>query len=107
MYTQYKLSRMAASIKRACHFFGVSGSPAALRSGAASPAHERQPLEQHHVLLVLEQGAVERRDRPGRILRLQDLERHVLVEEQFQPVDQLAGRWLLLEAGHLADLVED
>ncbi len=29
------------------------------------------------------------------------------MEEQFQPVDQLAGRGLLLEAGHLAHLVED
>ena len=40
-------------------------------------------------------------------LRLQHVERHVLVEQQLQPVEQFAGRRLLLEARDLADLVED
>ena len=48
--------------------------------------------------------AERRRDRLGGVARLEDLERQILVEEQFQPIDQLAGRGLLLEARHLAGI---
>src|SRR3712207_7582251 len=46
------------------------------------PRHEGEALEQHHVLLVLEECAVERRDRLGRIARLEHVQWHVLVEDQ-------------------------
>src|SRR5262249_21790911 len=68
---------------------------------------ERQPLEQVHVLLVLEQRAVQRRDQLARIALAQHFRRHVLVEEELQPVEQLRGRGLLLQAGHFAHLEED
>lgn len=76
-------------------------------SALLAMVHEGKPLEQHHILLVLEQSAVERRDRLRGIARLENLQRQILVQEQFQPVDQLAGLGLLLEARHLADLVEN
>src|SRR6185437_188995 len=72
-----------------------------------SPCHERQTLEEMDVLLVLEQRAVQRRDQLLAVLRPQRLGRHVLDHQQLQPVEQLGGRWLLLEARHVADIVED
>src|SRR3546814_14431903 len=71
----------------------------------APPAHEGQPPEQHHVLLVLEQRAVEGRDSLLGIARLEDVERHVLVEQPLQPVGPLACRRLLLSAGNLPNPV--
>src|ERR1043166_1171129 len=53
------------------------------------PAQKRQPLEQMHVLLVLQQRAVQRRDQLSRIALAQHFRRHVLVEQEFQPVQQL------------------
>src|SRR3546814_1940389 len=50
-------------------------------------------------IFVLEQRAVERRDRLGGIAILQHVERHVLVEEELEPIEQFAGRGLLLEPG--------
>src|ERR1051326_3744200 len=55
------------------------------------PAQEGQPLEQMHVLLVLQQRAVQRRDKFSRIAFAQRFRRHVLVEQQFQPVQQFRG----------------
>src|SRR5438876_4733829 len=69
--------------------------------------HEGQALEEMDVLLVLEQRAVQRRDELLGILGAQRVGRHVLDHQQFQPVEQLRGRGLLLEARHLADVVED
>src|SRR3546814_16947679 len=43
----------------------------------------------------------------GGIAILQHVERHVLVEEELEPIEQFAGRGLLLEPGDVADLVED
>src|SRR3954470_22310963 len=71
------------------------------------PRHESQPLEQMHVLLVLEQRAVQRRDELLGILGAQRVGRHVLDHQELQPVEQLGGGRLLLEAGHFADVVED
>src|ERR1700712_2621574 len=70
-------------------------------------AQKRQPLEQMPVLLVLEQRAVQRRDQLARVALPQHFRRHVLVEQQLEPVQQLRGRRLLLQAGHLAHLEED
>ena len=72
-----------------------------------SSAEERQPLEQMHVLLVLQQRAVQRRDQLARVALPEHFRRHVLVEQQLQPVQQLRGRRLLLQARHLAHLEED
>src|SRR3984885_2162158 len=65
---------------------------------ALPSCQERQTLEEVHVLLVLEQRAVQRRDELGRVLLAQRLGRHVLVQEQLQPVEKLRGRRLLLQA---------
>jgi hypothetical protein len=76
-------------------------------TGAALARHEGQTLEQMHVLLVLEQRAVQRRDELLGILGAQRVGRHVLDHQELQPVEQLGGRGLLLEARHFADVVED
>src|SRR3546814_19508557 len=46
-------------------------------SARVTPRHEGQPLEHHHILLVLEQRAVQRRDGAGRIAILQIGRAHV------------------------------
>jgi len=69
--------------------------------------HECQPFEEHHVLFVLQQRAVQGRDGLAGILGLQHVERHVFVENQFQPVEQFAGAWLFLKAGHVPDIIEN
>jgi hypothetical protein len=56
---------------------------APLNRSNLAPAQERQPLEQMHVLLVLEQRAVQRRDQLARIAFSQHLRRDVLVEQEF------------------------
>ena len=53
------------------------------RPSHLSSAQERQPLEQMHVLLVLEQRAMQRRDQFSRVALAQHFRRHVLVEQQF------------------------
>src|SRR5436190_976836 len=68
--------------------------------------HEGQPLEEMHVLLVLEQRTVQRRNELLGILRPQRVGRYVLDHQQLQPVEQLGGRGLLLQARHFADVVE-
>src|SRR5882724_1102959 len=85
--------------------FGISA-PAPDLSACLS-RHEDQALEQVHVLLVLEQGAVQRRDDGLAVLRAQRVGRDVLGEEELQPVEELRGRGLLLQARDLAHLEED
>src|SRR3546814_3323302 len=66
--------------------------------GSAAPAVEKgQPLEQHDVLLILQKRAVQWRNGLFRVLRLQNLQRHVLVQQQLQPVEQFRRRGLFLE----------
>ena len=60
-----------------------------------------------HVLLVLQQRAVQRRDQLARIALPQHFRRDVLVQQQLEPVEQLRGRRLLLQARHFAHLEED
>src|SRR5712664_4812416 len=69
-----------------------------------APAQERQSLEQVDVLLVLQKRAVQRRDQLAGIAFPQHFRRDVLVEQQFQPVQKLRGRRLLLQPRHLAYL---
>ncbi len=49
---------------------------------------------------------MQRRDELARILLAQHLGRDVFHHQQLQPVEQLGGRGLLLQARHVADLVE-
>src|SRR5688572_32663791 len=81
-------------------------SPGALLA-LLSPRHEGQAFEQMHVLLVLEQRAVQRRNELLGILGAQRVGRHVLDHQELQPVEQLRRRGLLLQARHVADVVED
>ena len=50
---------------------------------------------------------MERRDRLGRVAVLQDVEWHVFMQQQLEPVEQLAGRGLFLEPGNVADFVKN
>src|SRR5256885_4156198 len=69
--------------------------------------HEDEALEQVHVLLVLQQRAVQRRDDGLAVLGPQGVGRDVLGEQKLQPVEQLRGRGLFFEAGHFAHLEEN
>src|SRR3974390_1666160 len=64
---------------------------------------EQQLLEQVHVLLVLEQGAVQRRNELLRVVAAQRLRRDVLRHQELDPVQELGRGRLFLEAGRLAD----
>src|SRR5437773_7912319 len=55
-----------------------------------------------HVLLVLEQRAVERRDDDFLVRAPERLGRDVLGEEELEPVEELRGGGLFLETRHLA-----
>src|SRR5690606_19508414 len=50
--------------------------------------HERQTFQQMHVLLVLQQGAVQGRDRLGGIALLEDLVGDIVGQQQLEPVHQ-------------------
>src|SRR5687768_8318495 len=95
----------------------VTGTPPARRSPkkrtsmpvllSSRPAvQEYELLEQMNVLLVLEQRAVQDRDRLLRIVRPQRFRRDVFGDEQLDPVEQLRGRRLLAEPGRLAHAEE-
>src|SRR5262245_59574531 len=53
--------------------------------------HEGEPLEQVHVLLVLDQRAVQRRDELLGVALAQRLRADILDHEQLEPVEQLRG----------------
>src|SRR5512132_2737719 len=78
--------------------------PAPLTALAA--AEEGEALKQMHVLFVLQQRTVQRRDQLARVVRTQQLGRDVLDHQQLDPVEKLRGRRLLLQARHLAHLEE-
>src|SRR6266513_633936 len=75
------------------------------RSGPL-PRHNDKALEEMHILLVLQQCPVEGRDNGLAVLGPQGVGRDVLREQELQPVEQLGGRGLFLQAGHLAHLEE-
>src|SRR5580658_10584087 len=67
---------------------------------------EQQLLEQMHVLLVLEQGAVQGRDELLRVVAAQRLRRNVLGHQQLDPIQELGGGGFLLQSGRVANLEE-
>src|SRR3954464_13767068 len=71
------------------------------------PGHEGELLEQVDVLLVLEEGAVQRRDELPRIALAQLLGTDVLGEQELEPIEELGGRGFLPQARDLADREED
>src|SRR6188768_1570202 len=59
-------------------------------AGAARAAvHEDELLEEVHILLVLEERAVERRDRRLRVVAAQGLRRDVFRDQELDPVEEL------------------
>src|SRR4051794_28872894 len=60
-----------------------------------------------HVLLVLQERAVQRRNQHFLIAAAQRFRRNVFREQELQPIEQLGSRWLLLETGHFAEREED
>src|SRR6202034_3867129 len=68
---------------------------------ALAPAQKCDPLEQMHVLLVLEQRAVQRRDQFLGVALAQRLWRNVLVEQKLEPVEQLRSGRLLFQSPRL------
>src|SRR5258708_3194854 len=76
-----------------------------LRSPLA-PRQERKPLEQMHVLLVLEQRAVQRRNELLRVALAQDFRADILDQQKLEPIEQLRGRRLLLHPRYVADFVK-
>ena len=77
-----------------------------VRLSILSPRHKRQPLEQMHVLLVLEQRAMEGRNELLGIALAQGFRSDVFDHQELEPVEKLGGGGLLLHARHFADLVE-
>src|SRR6266852_4315038 len=67
---------------------------------------EQQLLEQLHVLLVLEQRAIQRRDQLLRIVAAQGLGRNVLGHEELDPIQEFGGGRLLLQTRRVANLEE-
>src|SRR5690606_27469031 len=61
-----------------------------------------QALEQVHVLLVLEQRAVQWRDGSVVVATAQDLGRDFFCQQQLEPVQEFRGGWLFLQAGGFA-----
>src|SRR5208337_2915470 len=77
----------------------------AIETGCAlslAAAQKSELFEQMHVLLVLQERAMQWRDQLFGLLLAQRLGRDVLVEEKFQPVEQFRGRRLFLEPRRLA-----
>src|ERR1700733_12127614 len=85
-----------------------TGTPALFSSKknlTSIPAVEEQQLfEQVHVLLVLEQRAVQRRNELLRIVAAQNLGGYVLGHQQLDPVQELRRGGLLFQARRLPDL---
>src|SRR5580704_3459760 len=65
-------------------------------------AQKGEPLEQMHVLLVLEQGAVQRRDEFLGVALAQRFWRDVLIEQKLEPVEQFRSSRLLFQSRRLA-----
>ena len=75
------------------------------RALALPARHEGQPLEQMHVLLVLQQRAVQFRQAVLTI-SLQILWRQILGQQQLQPIQHFAGGGFFLQPRRLANLKE-
>src|SRR5580658_5011635 len=85
-----------------------TGTPAARsrkKNLTSIPAmQEQQLLEQVHVLFVLEQRAVQRRNELLRVVAAQRLGRNVLGHQQFDPIQEFRRGRLLLQARRVANL---
>src|SRR5579863_8926585 len=78
------------------------GERAKRRSLPLPPAQESELLEQVHVLLVLEQCAVQGRDQLFRLALAQGFGGDVLIEQKLEPVEQFRSGRLLFQSGRLA-----
>src|SRR5450759_1118313 len=71
------------------------------------PAIEKQQLlEQVHILFVLEQRAVQRRNQLLRVVAAQRLGRYILGDQQLDPIQQLGRGRFLFQPGCLANIEE-
>src|ERR1700723_774317 len=68
------------------------------RSRPLAPAQKCDPLEKVHILLVLEQGAVQRRDELLGVALAERLWRNVLIEQKLEPIEQLRSGRLLFQS---------
>src|SRR5688572_32072262 len=82
----------------------MNAAPRAVSARLAA-AEEQELLDQVHVLFVLQERAVERRQRLA-LVGAQRFGRDVLRHQQLDPVEKLRGRGLRLQARHLAQLEE-
>src|SRR5258705_12741242 len=86
---------------------GTPGARSKKKNLTSIPAmKEQQLLEQLHVLLVLEQRAVQGRDQLFRVVAAQRLGRNVLGHQELDPIQELGGGRLLLQARRIANLEE-
>src|SRR5579863_9867615 len=86
-----------------------TGTPAARSSkknSTSTAVQERQLLEQHHILFVLQQRAMQDRNGLLRIIAAQRLGCDVLRYQQLDPVEQLRGGGLLPQPRCFADTEE-
>src|SRR4029077_4328099 len=77
-----------------------------VRLAILSSRHKGQTLEQVHVLFVLEQRAMERRNELFGIALAQGFRSDVFDHQEFEPIEKLGGGRLLLHSRHFADLVK-
>src|SRR4029077_3398815 len=75
-------------------------------SSPLATCQKGEPLEQVHILLVLDERAMQRRNELFRIALAQRLGADILDQQELEPVEKLRGRRLLLHPRNLADLVE-
>ena len=68
--------------------------------------HENQFFEQRHVLLVFQQRADQRRYRHFIVFALQGFQRNIFGDQQFEPIQQLAGGRLFLQPWQVAHVVK-
>src|SRR5437762_5790846 len=117
VYHSRHSSPSAAARLRSASCFRASGSSVACRPSSVTGSmnatlssrsrHEGDPFEQVHILLVLEQGAVERRNHDLLVGAAKRLGRDVLGEQELEPVEELGSRRFLLQARHFAQLEEN
>src|ERR1039458_10801029 len=87
----------------------ATGRPAARnakKNSTSTAMQERQLLEQHQVLLVLQQRTMQQRNGPLWVLGAQRLGRDVLRHQQLDPIQQFGSGRFLLEARCVADAEE-
>ena len=71
--------------------------PAKAIRSTLPPSHEGQTFEHHDILFVFQQCAMQRRDRLGRIAVLEYVQRHILDQQQLEPIKQFRSARLFLQ----------